>query len=133
MNYTTKILLGAMAAVNLLLLILVFTGTGVGVFGRQYAYGPVHYQTDAFNQGLVAGTAQQLSVSNGGAITQDAVSTFTNTITAKVATTTLGCLRIYQQGATTVASTTYYVMATTTVSGTGSVLYATSSKPTYCQ
>lgn len=59
----------------------------------------------------------------------------TGSISATAATSTLGCLRIYQYGATTVASTTYYLVASTTFDEAGSqfaTIFATSSKPTYC-
>lgn len=46
---------------------------------------------------------------------------------------TTGCLKVYQAGATTNASTTYYVVASTTVSaGNGYYLMATSTRPTNC-
>ena len=81
------------------------------------------------------GAGSAVGITNTGTLTQSGVSTFTNTITNTAATSTLGCLRVYQYGATTVASSTFYLMASSTATGgiNGSFeVFVTSTKPTYC-
>ena len=72
----------------------------------------------------------------GTTLTITGASTFSGTLSNTAATSTLGCLRIYQSGATTVSSSTFYLMASTTAGGGGSggsfILFATSTKPAYC-
>lgn len=85
--------------------------------------GYVHNIQELFSAGLKAGTTNQLSIDSAGTLTNTA------------ATTTLGCLRVYQYGATTVASSTFYLMASTTATGgaNGSFeVFVTSTRPSYC-
>jgi hypothetical protein len=89
--------------------------------------GYVHNIQELFSAGIKAGSTNQLSIDSAGLLTT------TGGITNTVATTTLGCLRVYQRGATTVASTTYYLVASTTVNTDNYFpLFATSTKPSYC-
>lgn len=71
-----------------------------------------------------------------GTITLSGQTTFSGEASSTANNFTLGCLRVYQTGATTVASSTFFVVASTTgqVGGlAGSYpLYATTTKPTYC-
>lgn len=60
-----------------------------------------------------------------GAITVNASSTFKQS-------TTIGCLRVYQKGATAFTSSTFYLVASTTNTNGYFTVLATSTKPTYC-
>ena len=61
--------------------VLLFTGNGVGSLGASVAFGPNHYQSDVFLQGLYAGTSRQLSISNAGLITTSGGITNSGTFT----------------------------------------------------
>ena len=79
-----------------------------------------------------SGTFTQAGAMNisGGTITVASSSPLTNT----QATTTLGCLKIYQVGATTAASSTYWLVASSTLNTDNFYpLFATSTKPAYCR
>lgn len=138
MNNIKNIVISVLVVIALIFAVLYFTKPVV-------LSGITHYQKESFLQGLDVGTGQQFSVSNAGVLTSSGantlsgasaisgVSTFTNTISNTAATSTLGCLRIYQVGATTVASTTYYLVASSTLNASNFYpLFATSTKPAYC-
>ncbi len=106
--------------------------------GTLLGAGASHLTQESFVQGLYAGTSRQLQITNSGIVSSTAqvqlsgIVSLSNTLNNKSATTTLGCLRIYQTGATTISSTTYYLVASTTTAGSGLQLFATSTKPAIC-
>jgi len=99
--------------------------------GTRFPNG-ISADTTSPSAGQVRGTTLTIT----GASTLTGASTFSGTLSNTAATSTLGCLRIYQSGATTVSSSTFYLMASTTAGGGGSdgsfILFATSTKPAYC-
>jgi len=148
MNTTKNILISAVVSAVIAFLV-VFVG---GLVGNQSAFlGEISGITRMPNSGMAMhflkltnspGTSTAIAdaslLVNGtssfsGALTISGVATFSNTISNTAATSTLGCLRVYQTGATTVASTTYYLMASTTVWKDGYYIFATTTKPTYCE
>ena len=85
-------------------------------------------------RGLYIGTSLPTSITDGN-ITLAGTTTVSAALSNTAYLSTLGCLKIYQSGATTVASTTYYLVASSTAQTTvqgGFYAFVTSTKPTYC-
>jgi len=81
MTKSLKIIIGIMGVAILTLGIMLFTGNGVGSLGANVAFGPNHYQSDVFLQGLYAGTNRQLSISNAGLLVTSGGITNSGTLT----------------------------------------------------
>lgn len=131
----SNIKLGIVVAIVAIIALVVGVFLGASFGTKSSLGGSIHNTQEKFVEGLIVGTSDQFSISNAGAITSSGALTLSGVLSNTTYTSTLGCQKVYQYGATTVASTTYYLYASSTT-GTapngGYMLYATSSKPAFC-
>lgn len=105
----SKIIAGVLVAIALVLGFAVFATSKTPTFGA--SSGPAHYSTESFLQGLAAGSRDQFSLSNVGAIVSSAAATFSGVLTETGSTV----VSTFTQGGGVTASST---SASVTLAGT---------------
>lgn len=122
--------------VLMILVVVVFTGSAPGFLGAAPSTATTFYDINLDNANGIGGAT---IYANGNSLLSPTtlnVATINATTLTATGTTVVGCQKVYQLNATTLASTTYYLVASTSIGGAGVAssfpLFATSTKPAFC-